>query len=522
MTEKEQYKQQLKQQALKAGTILQQGRYPYKVLAVLGAGGFGITYKVSAKIMVEHVPVTVYFAMKEYFYKSCWRADDGKTVTSAPTMQQEVGESRQDFLTEAKRLNRLSGTSRNIVRVNEVFEENNTVYYVMEYLDGGDLQTYVQRNGVMDEHTAIDILGPIMEAVVKLHDEHVLHLDIKPDNIVLKQDPDTQQMIPVLIDFGVAKHFDKGGKPTSNKIAKGASAGYAPIEQYAEIDHFMPELDVYALGATLLYLLTGKQPPKAYDINPAVLLRLMPESVSNATRDAILHAMNYTRAERTPNVRKMMNELQVRTDNSRGTVRIKPLPPDPNPKPWMKYALTGGASAIAVMLLVWAFSGSGNKEAVPTPETAVVEDTTPEKPEVGKPAEPVVKTVEKDSLKDDYGSYLYTGPVNADGQPHGEGKAEYLDADRKGSVYTGHFEAGRRVDSQALFVYADGSKFEGSFIDDHFGEGTYTDHKTGDYFKGSFKNFQPYKGQWYDKNGKKLEAVKNRNSYLTTLINTNK
>lgn len=324
--------QQVFEAALPLGTILRNGENEYTVEEVLGAGGFGITYRVSAVVMAGNVPITTNFAVKEFFMKGGERADDGRTVRYTKTMRQMAEESMNDFMVEAKRLNTLSGKSRHIVRVNEVFKENNTAYYVMQYLDGGELTEHIERDGAMTEAQAIAVIRPIAEAVILIHREHLLHLDIKPDNIVLMTSPRDRSQYPVLIDFGIAKHFTSSGKPTSTHSAKGASDGYAPIEQYASIDHFAPELDVYALGATLFTLLTGKIPKKAFDISEQDILSALPDTVSKRTRTAIVSAMKKLKEQRTPNVKAFLDSLEEEYALPVGTVLRSPL---------LEYRITG-------------------------------------------------------------------------------------------------------------------------------------------------------------------------------------
>lgn len=297
--------------ALPLGTILRNGDNEYKVVKVLGAGGFGITYKVSAKIKLKNVTGNFFFALKEFFMAGCDRADDKRTVVVSKSLEEAARLSKEDFITEARRLNHLSGLSKHIVQVNEVFKENNTAYYVMEYLDGGNLQDIVKKDGPIEEQNALELIKPVAEAVSLIHKEFILHQDIKPENIVLKQDSDTGGTYPVLIDFGISKHFSKDGKPTSAPLAKGASDGYAPIEQYSRIESFQPKIDVYALGATLLYLLSGKSPKSAFEITAEQIRACLPQSVSQTVTDAVLHAMRKLQEERTPDVESFMRECRL-------------------------------------------------------------------------------------------------------------------------------------------------------------------------------------------------------------------
>ncbi len=303
-------KRELISGALPDGSVLVTGKRQYTIQGVLGAGGFGIAYRATAPVKTADGYISRTFAIKEYFKKGCFRGDNGTTMRFAPNMTTEMNTGLKDFLTEAKRLKEISGLSANIVYVDEVFEANDTAYYAMEYLDGGDLERRVKHNGALSEGIALSLLIPIAKAVALLHEKHLLHLDIKPDNIVMKNEDDGSQH-PVLIDFGIAKHFDKKGKPTSNLVAKGATDGYAPMEQYTDITTFAPEIDVYALGATLYFLLSGKQPPKSFDITPEIIEQNLPESVSARTRAAIVHALNRMKERRTPTVAAFLSELRT-------------------------------------------------------------------------------------------------------------------------------------------------------------------------------------------------------------------
>ena len=304
-------KELLLQSALPIGTLLQSKSRKYYVVEVLGGGGFGITYKVYANEMIGNISQKIFFVIKEYFIKGCFRTENGISVSYASNLKNEFEQSRTDFVLEADRLNKLGKLSPNIVKVNEHFDANSTSYYVMEYLDGGDLRHYVSKNGALSESEALSKIIPIARAVEHLHKDGMLHLDIKPDNIVLKEDATTGEVIPVLIDFGIAKHFDRHGKPTSRPIAKGASDGYAPMEQYTEITKFAPEIDIYALGATLYFCLTNTNPPKAFDIpsNDTLLVKL-PIDVSQRVKDAIVNAMQRSSYDRTKTVQSFLSSIK--------------------------------------------------------------------------------------------------------------------------------------------------------------------------------------------------------------------
>ena len=296
---------------LPIGAKLQSPKRVYTVEQVLGQGGFGITYKVSANIRVDNVVARTSFAVKEFFMKESCERDSHDSVCYSSPVKDKVEESKKDFLAEAQRLNKISLEHPNLIHVNEVFETNNTVYYVMEYLDGGSLRIYVQQHGPLSEHEALEMMKPIFKAVDFLHQNLMTHLDIKPDNIMLKRDADSGKITPVLIDFGLSKHYDKNGKPTSTLRVSGCSDGYAPMEQYVGIYSFTPQADVYALAATLFFTLTGKDPVIATELSKDKIVTSLPESVCSKVKEAVVSAMKMRKEERTQSVRLFIENLCI-------------------------------------------------------------------------------------------------------------------------------------------------------------------------------------------------------------------
>ena len=285
---------------LPVGSVLRSGKREYRVEAVLGKGGFGITYKVSAMEQVGQIPVRVEFAMKEFFMDGCLRDASGKVSTAAT--KGEAADGLKDFISEARRLNSLCGQCRNIVPVDEVFEANGTACYVMEFLDGGSLADYVKKHGALSVGAAKKILKPVADAVAFLHSNRITHLDIKPGNIMFRSNGE-----PVLIDFGLAKHYDRRGNATTTVRTLAYSAGFSPAEQYVGLKQFSPQSDVYALAATFANMLTGKTPPEAIDLEFSLndWSVCLPEEV----RPAVVHAMAYSRKDRTLSVCDFVKEL---------------------------------------------------------------------------------------------------------------------------------------------------------------------------------------------------------------------
>lgn len=292
---------------LPAGAILKSPVGSYQIIRVIGQGGFGITYEAESVIKHGNIDIAVKFAIKEHFIKSiCERDMEGSMTYPTVATQQVVG-SLKDFISEAKRLEALAGGHPNIVKVNEVFKANNTAYYVMEYLDGVSLKDYIAEHGALSEQETMSMVLPVIDAVCALHDSTLTHLDIKPDNIMLTRKGNV--LSPVLIDFGLAKHYDAVGAPTSTINTMGCSHGYSPIEQYAGITKFSPTADVYALGATIYHCLTGNIPPKSTELRPGEIRQAIEGKCSPEFCEAVCNAMQTSAYQRTQSARQLYNEI---------------------------------------------------------------------------------------------------------------------------------------------------------------------------------------------------------------------
>ena len=247
--------------ALPVGTTLQKGKYTIR--EVLGQGTFGITYLAKTKLAVQGslgvVEVEASVAVKEFFMSGCnGRSGMSVTYSGSDGLHDEY---MRKFRHEAEHLSHFQHD--NIVRVLEMFEENGTWYYAMEYIDGGSLNDYILRHGRLPADEALSLARQVAGALAYLHGQKALHLDLKPSNIMLR---DNGQ--PVLIDFGLTKQYASDGRAeTSTSIGLGTQ-GYAPMEQnnYHKGKKFAPTIDIYALGATLYKMLTGSTPPAATDI----------------------------------------------------------------------------------------------------------------------------------------------------------------------------------------------------------------------------------------------------------------
>ena len=301
--------------ALPNGTILKHGGIQYKIERFLGSGGFGITYLASGSSQKSEQVISQLYAVKEHFMsQDCERDTDTHSVVCSKPAKERVDEGKKDFIAEANRLKNDIQHSH-IVSVKDVFEANKTAYYVMEFLDGKSLRSYIRKNGARRENEVILLLLPIARAVGYLHDNRITHLDIKPDNIMIVENADGR-LCPTLIDFGLSKHYDKKGNPTSTIRVQATSDGYSPMEQYLGITDFQPTADVYALSATIVFCLTGKDPKRAADIRPGEMRMLLEGKVSDASLAALLKGLNPSKYERTASIRDLLSELCPKEDLS--------------------------------------------------------------------------------------------------------------------------------------------------------------------------------------------------------------
>lgn len=291
--------------------VLQNGKY--RITHVIGQGGFGITYKgiwfTEVKGALGTVETEVPICIKEYFFKDyCYR----ETGSFAVKAHSETGKAlfnkfKEKLIKEAQLLSEVHHPY--IVNVLEVFEENGTAYIAMEYISGCSLKYMMDKEGKLPEKKVLRYVHQIGEALQFVHEKSILHLDIKPSNILIDSNGKAR-----LIDFGVSKRYDIEQQETSTTMLT-LSKGFASIEQYDNegTQSFSPCPDVYSLGATMFNLLTGKIPTESILRATRSLQKptvLNPE-ITSKTEDVIIKAMQIIPADRFQSVSEMLASLDL-------------------------------------------------------------------------------------------------------------------------------------------------------------------------------------------------------------------
>ena len=287
---------------LPAGTELQGGKFT--IGRILGEGGFGITYKGA------HKPLQRTVALKELFPAGARRV--GTRVMVSVDRQDEFRQEQEGILQEARRIASLD--SLHIVAVHDVFQENGTVYIVMEYLEGQTLQAEIDRLGQLVPDRVQEIGLDACKALAVLHSGNLLHRDVKPANIMLTADSRT-----VLIDFGSAREYGIHQTAQHTRIL---TEDYAAPEQYSEEARFGPYTDIFCLGATLFHALTGGPCLRALDrllsANPTVNF---PSGLPGPLCDAIQQALQLKVEDRPQDIGTFRNALLGSSSHSAAAPR---------------------------------------------------------------------------------------------------------------------------------------------------------------------------------------------------------
>lgn len=506
---------------LPVGTLLQNGKY--RIDHYLASGGFGNTYAAYNLEFEEQI------AIKEFFIKGVTERNND---TISVSVSNEVNlipfsEQKDKFKKEARRLRRLRND--HIVTVHDLFEENGTAYYVMDFIKGESLSERMNRLGrPLTEDELQPLLLQILDALETVHQQRIWHLDIKPANMMVDEEGRLR-----LIDFGASKQLHTAdGRSVSTSSALAYTPGYAPLEQIDQnIRLFGPWTDFYALGASFYKLLTGDTPPSPSEMAMGIRLSF-PAGISLRMQRLVTWMMKSRYDERPQSCQEIRVFLDADTkddgdENTKPVEEEKPsiedtvyiedikpaeqrtvqpsittkVPEQPtrtftNPQPRRDYTrLYDGIKGVVVglilvVLILSVLYAMKNRQsssiADPVKEETYYSDgdtfTSP--------------------ISGGMGTYNYTGPLDGEGLPNGHGTAVLTNGD----TYKGPFEHGVMQGYYGIYTYKIGDRYEGEMRNDKFYEGIYTS-TDGSYFKGTFSNGQPLHGVWYDKRGKKIDEM---------------
>lgn len=329
---------------LQPGTTLCDGKYTIE--AKIGKGGFGITYKAIQNGLNRVV------CIKEYFPAGkCTRATKKNTVFVQGTSEQVFEKYRQAFVREANMLATLHHP--NIVEVLDVFDENNTSYMVMTFVKGKSLQQIVAVRGKLPYPETVNYIAQITNAVGYIHDHHILHCDIKPDNIMI-----TADFKAILIDFGSAREFEQDKTQVHTSML---THGYAPTEQYTANSRKGSYTDIYAIGATFYFVLTGQVPMESAARLTEQMPSpkdLVPEIPEEANR-TILKAMQLKAENRHQTVHEFMDDIcnvkpSVLVDETIGGSPQQPT----SKRTWYIISALGCFVALLIGYFLWGRNGS--------------------------------------------------------------------------------------------------------------------------------------------------------------------
>ena len=507
---------------LPVGTIL---RNIYRIDGYLASGGFGKTY------LAHNIKFQELVAIKEFFLKDSMMRDvDGKSVfVSNEEESDQIHEYLNSFYDEASRMHNISHP--NIVKVHDIFEENNTAYYVMDYIEGKPLDKILEENQrPFSTDEVRNVVTQILDALEAIHGMGLWHLDIKPENIMLDD-----RGKATLIDFGTSKQIDlhTGAQITSAALAY--TPGYAPLEQQDYNPNLIgPWTDLYSLGATIYNMITNQDPPTVSEINlnSAKAFHFSPET-NESLKTLIMWLMSpqiENRPKLVSDVKGFLKNVDFSSNNSvLGRDRISTLnlgnlgannPQNSDntarirksKKPIVVAALAFFATlvlALGIIFLIqkgcdrrgeysysdsYSDSYSESYENDPISENVNVEDEIFTVTENGR-------TV----------TYSYTGPIKND-LPNGKGTAVYSKGDVE-TIYKGNFVNGVRNDKNGKLIYTkgpcEGDVYEGGFRKGVFEGGcVYYEKGTNRTFKGTAKRGDLYNGTWY-KNNLMVSSVEN-------------
>ena len=362
----------------------------YEIQSKLGQGGFGVTY------LAKHSGLGSLVAIKEFApYGEVMRDRDyNLTLVSQANLGGFV-QQLQRFREEAQRLEDFNHP--NIVRVRDLIDDNNTCYYIMDYIEGGTLSGLVKKFGPLPTTSVMLILERLIDGMKVVHDAGVTHRDIKPANILIANltEPvstplpdipvDERKAVgrPVLIDFGAARDTNHDGRSATNFVSK----GYAPFEQYSARSRPTAQSDIYSLGAVAYYCLGAEPPEEAAErqLNPSCHIPAVEKFADKADKrflEAIDHALEMKAEDRPESLREwradLFGHLDVTWEHTRPAKRSGRKRKSQSKRTPVLIALgvIGASAAVGVGVVYTQLPGNNTPPAPATSENTVPDETS--------------------------------------------------------------------------------------------------------------------------------------------------
>ena len=338
--------------ALAPGSVL---AGQYIIDKVLGQGGFGITYAATDHKTGNKV------AVKEFFPDTMATRQGTTVIPFTGERGDSFSYGKDRFLDEAQTLAQFIG-NENIVRIHTYFEENGTAYFVMDYVEGTSFDVYIREHGgKLDWEETAKILIPVMDALGAVHSKGIVHRDVTPDNIYITKDGSVK-----LLDFGAAR-YSLGDKSRSLDVV--LKHGFAPKEQYTRRGKQGPFTDIYALGATFYFALTGKRPPDSIDRiedDELVPPSRLGAKITSAAEEAILMAMNINPQDRFQSMKAFKTAMLISKEEAEKARTEMP-----------QIRQSAPAAGVGATVSMAAASGITNSQPVPNSQVIAPSQTIP-------------------------------------------------------------------------------------------------------------------------------------------------
>lgn len=502
---------------LPKGTIL---RNIYRVDGYLASGGFGKTY------LAHNVKFQEIVAIKEFFLKGSMMRDvDGKSVFVCNEDEaDQIHEYLNSFYDEASRMHNISHP--NIVKVHDIFEENNTAYYVMDYIEGKPLDKIIEENQrPFNTEEVRNVVTQVLDALETIHGMGLWHLDVKPNNIMLDE-----RGKATLIDFGTSKQMDLKTGTQITSAALAFTPGFAPLEQQDYNPRLIgPWTDLYSLGATIYNMITNQDPPSISEINlngakafnfpkdaneslKTLTLWLMSPQIENRPQ-LVSDVKGFLKNADFSNNASAQGQGRISTlnlghlgvNNSQDTDTTARI--EKSKKPIVVAVLAFLAALILAIGIIYLIQKGCNRGGGDYYISSSISDD----PDISVSSfDP--KSTEKDSVEDKIFSvnesgrqvtFTYSGPVK-NGKPDGYGRGVYS-KDGVETVYVGNYVKGLRDATKAKLTFTKGPRkgdvYEGGFSKGVFdGNCVFYEKKTNRRFVGVARNGKWYSGTWYKNN----------------------